>query len=80
MVLSRFVLKSTTTDHRGTKAHYHVSRKTLEQFLDLDDQFEHHVKDIDVSKLPHWEKFAVEETLKRIDEKRRGVQEAEYPE
>lgn len=77
-ILSRFVSRSEVTGHRGTKVHYFISRKVLERFLELDDQLEIQLKATDTSKLPRWERFAVEEALKRIDEKRRGIQEADY--
>lgn len=80
LILSRFVSRSEVTGHRGTKVHFYVSRKALERFLELDDQLEIQLKATDTSKLPRWERFAVEETLKRIDEKRRGIQEADYTE
>jgi hypothetical protein len=77
-VLSRFIGRTTITNHQGAKVHYSISRKMLEAFFVLDEQFENNLKQINIVNLPHWEKFAVEETLKRIDEKKRGVQEAEY--
>lgn len=77
-VLSRFVNRGEVSNHRGTKVIYSISRKVLERFLELNEQLEASLNAIDVSKLSHWERFAVEETLKRIDEKRRGVQEPDY--
>lgn len=79
-ILSRFIFRSTTSDGRETKVHYSISRKSLEAFITLNDELEEKLRSIDISKLPHWEKFAVEETLKRIEDKKTGKQEAEYPE
>ncbi|HWX19826.1 MAG TPA: hypothetical protein VN578_07960 [Candidatus Binatia bacterium] len=75
---SRFISRNEVSNHQGTKVHYFISRGILEHFFELDD-LEQKLKGIAISKLPQWEKFAIEETLKRIDEKKRGIQEAEYP-
>ena len=57
---------------------YHVTRKTLEEFIDLNDELEKHLKNINLAKLSQWERFAVEQTLQRIEDKKAGRQEADY--
>jgi Cdc6-like AAA superfamily ATPase len=78
VVLTRLIDRNEISGHQGTKVHFSISRKTLEHYLDV-DALEKTLMSVSLASLPHWEKFAVEETLKRIHEKRRGIQEAEYP-
>src|SRR6266540_2957802 len=72
-LLSTFVDKSTSSDGTTTKVHFSVSRKVLEQLFPNIEELEPALLKLKDEPLSHWERFSVEETLKRIDEKRRGV-------
>ena len=79
-VLERQPMNERTTESNGsaTKGHFFVTRKDLEHFLTLSDELEGKIKAIDTQKLTHWEKFAVEQTLQRLDEQRREVDEVRW--
>jgi hypothetical protein len=78
LILTRFIDRNEISSRGVTKVHFSISRKTLEHYFDLDalDQL---LKSVSLASLSRWERFAVEETLKRIDEKKRGIQEAKHP-
>ena len=77
-LLGTFVGKSTVSDGRGTRVHHVVSRKTVEDFFPVIEELEPVLADLKCAELSHWERFAVEEILKRIDEKKRGIQEVDW--
>jgi Cdc6-like AAA superfamily ATPase len=76
--LSRTISKGISSGHRDTKVHYYITRKTLESYCTLDAEFEKRLASINPEKLPRWEKFAVEETVKRIAEKKAGNTEVDW--
>lgn len=76
-LLSRLIGKSTTSSHRETKVHHYIPRKVLESILTLDAAFQDQLAAIKPDQLPHWEKFAVQETLKHIADKKAGREEVD---
>lgn len=77
-LLSTFVHKGTVSGHGATRTHYYVSRKLLEAFFPTIEDLEKSLLKLRDLSLSHWERFAVDETLTRIDEKKRGVQEPDW--
>ncbi len=76
--LGAFIEKTTINSHRETKYAYYLTRKELELFFSRIEDLLEPLHRLEIQNLPQWEKLAVEETLKRIDEKARGIEEANY--
>ena len=77
VILKSLINKTTIRGHRGVEFRYSIHQSYLKQFFDPIEDLEPVLSTIDKGKLPHWEKFAVEETLHRIDNKKKGVKEAD---
>ena len=75
-VLASFINKTTISGHE-VQIVYSMRLKELEPFFDV-ATLEPILSKLNTHSMGRWEKFAVEETLKRIAEKRRGVEEADY--
>jgi predicted KAP-like P-loop ATPase len=76
-ILQSLINKTTISGHRGAEYKYSIPKEFLAQVFDPIEELEPQLAAVERSKLTHWGRFAVEEALKRIDEKKRGNQAAE---
>lgn len=79
-LMSRLIFKAISSSAAETRIHYYITRQALETFFSLDEPFESALQKIDTTTLGHWERFAVTEALKRIQEKKAGITEPTYRE
>ena len=77
-ILTTFINKQTITGHREVKINYVLTRQHLEQFFSPVEKIAPVLASLNINSLPHWEKFAVEQALERISEKKQGIEEAKY--
>jgi hypothetical protein len=71
--LSTFVERSVSRGDGSREVRYAVHRKTLDELFPEFVQFEPELTKLNEEELPNWERFAVDETLKRIGEKKKGA-------
>jgi predicted KAP-like P-loop ATPase len=76
-ILKSLIVKTTISGYQGMKFRYSISQYNLKQYFDPIEDLEPVLSQIDKGRLPRWEKFAVEETLQRIDNKKKGVKDAD---
>lgn len=74
-ILTAFFGRS--TGDRGVR--YFISRKPLERWFTLDEALRTRLVAIDRAKLSRWQSYAVDEALRNIDQKAKGIGEVEYP-